>query len=181
MPPVKSRMAHIGADPGASGGLALLRGEEVLVFKMPDTEFGLWRMIITIMEESRARGYELVALLEKVGGYIPTRPGQKGGIGGGQPGSAMFKFGSAYGALRMALTAAGVKFGDVVPTVWQRQIGIDPRGKKEAKHVWKGRLKEKAQELFPSVKVLLATADALLLAECCRRVDASVWRGKHSA
>ena len=177
--PPTMKTAFMGADPGASGGVALLRGDNVLLFKMPDSEIGLWRMMVTLVEESLARGFNVVALVEKVGGYIPTRPGTKGGIGGGQPGSAMFKFGAAYGMLRMALTAVQIKWADIAPATWQRQIGIDPRGKKEAKHVWKGRLKTKAQELFPSSKVILATADALLLAECCRRVDSTVWQGKH--
>jgi hypothetical protein len=81
----------------------------------------------------------------------------------------MFNFGANYGALRMALTAAGIPFEEVVPGVWQRGLNIPPRKKTEGKTAWKNRLKAKAQQLFPSVKITLATADALLIAEFCRR------------
>lgn len=105
------------------------------------------------------RNPDVFAVIERVSGYV----------GEAQPGSAAFKFGQSYGGLRMALVAAGIPFEEVTPQVWQRKMGVTPRRKDESKTAWKNRLKAKAQQLYPGVKVTLATADALLLAEFCRR------------
>ena len=69
----------------------------------------------------------------------------------------------------MALIAAGIPFEEVIPRTWQKGVGITPRGKGETKTRFKNRLKAKASQLFPKVNVTLATADALLIAEFCRR------------
>jgi hypothetical protein len=106
------------------------------------------------------------AVIEKVGGYI----------GKPQPGSAMFKFGMSYGGLRMALIAAGISFLEVTPQQWQKTLGVSTKKKNETKGKFKNRLKALAQQIFPSVKVTLATADALLLAEYARRLRS----GKHT-
>jgi hypothetical protein len=100
------------------------------------------------------------AVIERVGGYVR---------GVDAPGSAMFNFGKGYGALLMALCAAGVPHEEVTPNVWMRGLGVPPRKKSEARKDWKNRLKMKAQQLFPREKVTLVTADALLIAEYCRR------------
>ena len=41
--------------------------------------------------------------------------------------------------------------------------------KTESKTEWKNRLKGMAQQLYPDLKVTLATADALLIATYCKR------------
>ena len=73
-----------------------------------------------------------------------------------------FTFGRGYGALLMALTAARIPFDVVQPAKWQQGLGCRSGGDK---HVTKRR----AQQLFPSVTVTHALADALLIAEFCRR------------
>jgi hypothetical protein len=86
----------------------------------------------------------------------------------------MFNFGWNYGSLRMAMIASGLPFEDVPPQVWQKALKIPSRKKegrqyKETKAAFKNRLKAKAQQLFPRVYITLATCDALLIAEYCRR------------
>ena len=145
----------LGIDPGASGGIAILHGREVTSVSMPDTERDVW----DFFQENGWRGdTPQFAIIEKVGGYIGTN----------QPGSSAFKFGVSYGGLRMALIAAGVPFEEVVPQRWQKEYALK-RAKDEPKHIWKGRLKAKAAQLFPKVHVTLATSDALLIAEYARR------------
>ncbi len=73
------------------------------------------------------------------------------------------------GTILMALTAASIPFEEVRPAIWQRALGIPPKKKTESRTVHKNRLKQKAQQLFPKVKVTLAIADALLIAEWLRR------------
>ena len=85
-----------------------------------------------------------VAVLEKVG----AMPGQ--GV------SSTFKFGMSYGGLRMALAWSGIPWVEVSPVKWQGQLGCRSGGDKNV-------TKRKAQELFPDLKVIHHTADALLL------------------
>jgi hypothetical protein len=151
----------IGIDPGTSGGLAWLSsspGTGPAARSMPATERETWEWIKE-HDVGMAVGWTSFCVIEKVQGYI----------GGAHPGSAMFKFGQSYGGLLMALTAAEIPFEAVTPQVWQKALGIPSRVKDETKEAWKRRLKVIAERLFPSVKVTLATADALLIAEYCRR------------
>jgi hypothetical protein len=172
---------YVGVDPGAGGGLAALtsyetaggsRPWEVVSFKsMPDTELKAWSWFNYLPHPHRR-----YAAVEQVQGYI----------GNPHPGSAMFNFGRSYGSLRMALVAAGFRFEDdpdpdwnpyqhdtaltVRPQVWQAGIGISSRKRSESKEAFKRRLKVVAEGLFPKLKITLATADALLIAEYLRRL-----------
>jgi hypothetical protein len=89
----------------------------------------------------------------------------------GNGASSMFTFGRSYGSARMALIAASVSFEESDPRTWQKALGIPPRRKSqgETPRAFKNRLRAHAQQLFPSEKITLAVADALLLSEYCRR------------
>ena len=151
---------YLGIDPGASGGIAIVSGKESLTLPMPETENDLWEWFNC--RRPTVHTPRVFACIEQVGGHVG---------GEGQPGSAMFKFGMGYGGLRMALVAAGIPFEAVTPQRWQKAMGVTPRDhkRKETKTSFKNRLKARAQQLFPSQKITLATADALLIAEYCRR------------
>lgn len=150
--PTLSRLVYLGIDPGASGGLAII-SEYVGVVKtaMPRTERDVLDWLTAWKEE------QTFAVIEKV----HAMPGN--GVSG------MFKFGMSYGSLRMALLAANIPFEEIQPRVWQKALGMSPRRKEESGTEWKNRLKAKAQQLFPREVITLATADALLIAEYCRR------------
>lgn len=79
--------------------------------------------------------------------------------------SSTFKFGSSYGALKMALAACQIPFDNPSPQSWQNSLSCRSGGDKNV-------TKRKAQELFPFVpfKITHANADALLLAEYTRRM-----------
>lgn len=172
-------MIYVGIDPGRSGGMALIEAGKASVTPMPETVRDIWDWFCLVRLSVRARQKHITsphpitmspyvfAVVEKVGGYI--RPSSDGLTGGGQPGSHAFTFGKSYGMLLMALTATGIPYEEVTPQNWQRELGLAPRSKGESKNSHKNRLKGKAQQLFPDTKVTLKTADALLLAECCRR------------
>jgi hypothetical protein len=146
---------YVGIDPGASGGLAGIYNEVTDVKPMPRTLRDVWEWF----EWLKLSPAPVFAYLEKVQGYIGIE----------QPGNAAFKFGRSFGILEMALTAAGIPFEEVPPQRWQKGLGITPRRKDETKTQFKNRLKQHAQNLFPEVKLTLATCDALLLAEYARR------------
>lgn len=141
-------MIYIGIDPGASGGIAIIdsSGEVLHCWKMPGTE----RDILECF--SWADHYTATfAVIEKVHAM------PKQGV------SSTFKFGMSYGFLRGCLVAAEIPFEAVAPGVWQKAMGCLSKGDKNV-------TKAKAQELFPSIKVTHAIADALLIAEYARRI-----------
>ena len=159
----------IGIDPGKSGGIAwiILPPEVgfgansrpvVEAHKMPGTEMDIFDVIAAnpFVETSAKPSECSVCLIEKVGGMPHDVPMNS------------FSFGQNYGALRMALIAAGITFEAVAPGRWQREFGLLAR-KTESKTEKKNRHKARAQELFPGIKITHSISDALLLAEYCRR------------
>jgi Holliday junction resolvasome RuvABC endonuclease subunit len=113
---------------------------------MPDTLQDLWELIQDIYSDTFIRNISTIkAYLEQV----HSSP-QMGVV-------SSFTFGNGFGHLEMALTAAGIPFERVRPQVWQKAMGCMTKGDKNVS-------KRKAQELFPSMKVTHATADALLIA-----------------
>lgn len=152
----------IGIDPGASGGLAYIWGHRVEARHMSTTELDIWEWFVKLPKpfwaEQQCFG-QVFAVVEKVQGFI----------GIAQPGSAAFKFGFNAGFLRGCLVASGIPFEEVPPQRWQKALGVTPRKKSESKTQWKNRLKQHAERLFPNIKITLATADALLMAEYARR------------
>lgn len=144
-------MMYVGIDPGGSGGVAALSegGGVLFVEKMPATDRDLLDLFRDLARlegiEGGARG-----VIEKVG-VMP-----KQGI------VSAFTFGRNVGALHLALAAAEVPFDEVLPAKWQLVMGCRSRGDKNV-------TKRRAQQLFPHEKVTHAIADALLIAEYCRR------------
>lgn len=152
---------YLGIDPGVSGGLAWLSmdsqgGCTYKAVRMPRTFNG----ILDWFRQVSGSFIPRVAMIEKVGGYISGS--------GGNIGSAMFEFGKSYGSLLMALTVIEIPFDEVHPLTWQGAYSLSPR-KGLGKGERKSELKGIAQQLFPREKVTLATADAFLIAEYCRR------------
>jgi hypothetical protein len=155
-------MIYIGIDPGASGGIALLsnEGAPLKTHKMPGTERDLLD-ILTGIGTTRA-------VLERV--WSSPQMGV----------ASAFKFGANIGMLRMALVAARIPFDEILPTKWQTALGCQvgrSRATGGAPGGDKNITKRRAQALFPGLTVTHAIADALLLAEFCRRIH----RGSESA
>lgn len=141
-------MRYIGIDPGLSGGIAALNSDGTVldVGKMPSELDALYYCI----ERYRSDGDDCRAALE----FVRSSPQM--GV------ASSFKFGRGYGAIEMALVAARVPYYDVHPLRWQRALGCLSRGDKNI-------TKSKAAALWPSHKITHAIADALLIAEWCRR------------
>ena len=140
-------MNLLAIDPGASGGLAFgdtASAKDPALHAMPETVHDLAELIRDSEVEH--------AFVELVGGYI----------GKAQPASSAFVFGENYGKIQGILATIGIPFTLVRPQKWQLALSLgNSKGMK--KHEWKAKLKAKAQQLYPSVKITLQTADALLL------------------
>lgn len=143
----------MGIDPGASGGIAIVsHSDGAWCWKMPPTEKD-------VVELVKSHAHTVGHCLIEIANAFP-----KQGL------SSTFKFGTNYGFLRAVLHCTKVRFEQISAPKWQRYLSIPPRaGKTQTQH--KNVLKARAQQLFPGVKrITLATADALLLAETCRRM-----------
>jgi crossover junction endodeoxyribonuclease RuvC len=141
-------MTFFGFDPGVSGGIAVLSpsgGADA--WKMPQTPQELAQLI----RDNRDRGDRAWAYVERVA----SSP-QMGVV-------SAFTFGRGYGAIAGVLAALEIPYDLVTPAVWQKAMGCLTRGDKNIS-------KAKAAAIFPALKVTHAIADALLLAEYCRRM-----------
>lgn len=169
---------YIGIDPGASGGVVVLRGDNLYFLKLDGAKntdilaflrrFG--RPDVSVFPpRDNGRAF---AVIEKVGGFMGTRAKSSGGGKHRNVASAhtMFTFGQSYGGLLMALTAVGIEPSEIHPRTWQAGLGIVARQKHESKSQWKTRLKDVAKAIFPNGRIVGATADAALLTEYCRRL-----------
>lgn len=148
---------YIGIDPGVSGGIAAIyegEGAHVRAWKMPETERDLWDVFCELANPT-------FLILENVG-PMPSM------------GKAnLFTFGRSVGLLRGMIIASRIPFEAVTATTWQSYMRCKPGGKRDVKEnnkLKKKITKAKAQELFPNIKCTNYIADALLIAEYCRRV-----------
>lgn len=144
----------IAIDPGASGATAIQYPTETYVcpFKTESEQRELIRDIVFYCKQEH---FQPFAVIEQVGGYIGVK----------QPGSAMFNFGRNFGYHLGLLDAFEVRTELVAPSMWQRKHPKTPKlaDKARAKREHKNALKEIAARRFPSIKVTLANADALLI------------------
>ena len=82
----------------------------------------------------------------------------------GNSARSMFTFGSNYGMWLGLLAAYNIPYTQVTPAKWIRSYGSMPKAKTQRKN----HLKHLAQQRYPDLKVTLATADAILIANYCK-------------
>lgn len=137
--------AVIGIDPGQSGGISVIadNGNGVLqsvVHKMPETLVD----IVYLLREIRAQWGEPHVFIERVGAM------PKQGV------SSTWKFAFHTGSLMGVIAGLGLEVTQVRPMDWQKTLGCLTGGDKNIS-------KNRAQQLFPHLKIIHATADALLI------------------
>jgi hypothetical protein len=139
-------MKLLAIDPGKHGGFAFgPTGSIPQLFNMPETPHDISEWFEVHRPER--------LFIEEVGGYI-------GGMGA--PGSAMFNFGRNFGILLGVAAAFKVPTVLVRPQKWQKALGLGT-STGMSKTEWKNKLKAKAQQLYPSLKITLDTSDACLI------------------
>jgi len=146
----------IGIDPGNSGGIAILKDRKITT-KVFDPKRCTERDIFLFLEQHSINS---ICYLEKVSASGPAA--------GVQSARSMFTFGQSYGFIRGILTAIQIPFITIPPATWMKEYGMK-RKKDEGKSAWKNRLRGLAEQLYPDIKITLAVADAVLLAEFARR------------
>lgn len=144
---------------------------------MPPTDGEVLEYLSAVIAE--ANGDPVHAVIEQVSGYI----GEK------QPAYSAFTFGYRHGFLIGVLQGTGkVRIELVQPQKWQKIFSLGNKGTVKVpvgasdeerqniqrinarlKTMWKNKLKETAQRLYPELKVTLAICDSLLILEYGRR------------
>lgn len=142
----------IAIDPGAAGAIAVLEDGKAVAYNMPETYSDIYLKLDSIIESAiYEKEIPIVCYLEDVGKGMP-----------GQSSVATAKFARHCGHLEMALYALNIPIEKVLPSKWEKTMGIGT-SKGLTKTEWKNKLKQKAQELYPQIKVTLKNADALLI------------------
>jgi hypothetical protein len=144
----------IAIDPGASGGIASVEGHLTVAIKMPDTDREIVDLFEPVVPKVTRTAY-LEDLVKFTGRNMPS--------------SSMATYAGNWGFIRGVLTAFGYRIVVVHPKTWQKALGLGSAKDCASKTVWKNKLKNRAEQLFPDIKVTLATADALLILEAARR------------
>ena len=155
---------YMGIDPGKSGGFAVINQEGYIRHykAMPKTEHDIADFLRDFSKYAEVVGGQqhTFVLLEKV--HAMPASFTKGKIKVTRGMKSTWSFAENYGFLRGVLTALNIPFDDVQPMKWQRPLGLVGGSltttEKKNKH------KEKAQQLFPELRITHATSDALLIA-----------------
>ena len=151
----------IGIDPGKSGGIAYTDPEsgKAIAVSMPDSPSD----IVVFLKACVKEGATTI--------FIEQLPRFVAGAGGkGPPGSRVAVLFENFGIILGAAMAFGLSVVRVDPKRWQLEHGLGTANSCASKTIWKNKLKARAQELFPDLKVTLKTADALLIWEYGRRL-----------
>lgn len=148
----------IGIDPGKSGGIAVIKSygnerlPDVWADKMPETPADILGYFDSLLVDA-------TAFIEQVN--AAGDPNFRGVL-------ARAKLYGNYCSVEMALLAAKISCEPVTAAKWQKAMGCSRPGMPYADK--KRFNKERAQQLFPRLKVTLDIADALLIAEYGRRL-----------
>lgn len=148
-------MICIGIDPGKTGGIASVdeNGHVLRADPMPLTPAD----ILMALHAHRDRVSDHPGPVKCVMEWVSASP-QMGVV-------SAFTFGRGFGQLEAFLLAANIPFDLTTPKHWQRVMQCLTGGNKNIS-------KARAQALFPSFpKITHAIADALLIAEFCRRKE----------
>ena len=137
------KFAFIGIDPGISGGVCAIEGLGYTVCKCPDTVADM----AEVLRPYRERKDAMVAIES-----VHSMPGQ--GV------ASTFKFGKNFGEWLGILATLKIPYYLVTPYKWMQFYGSYPK----EKTLRKTHFKNLAQQRVPLLKVTLATADAILIA-----------------
>lgn len=151
-----SRNLIAGLDPGLSGAVAVIEGDEVILLQdLPTVQFSNARI------KRRLDGAGLARMLEPFAGDISMAIVEKVAARPGEAPSGAFSFGYSSGCIAGVLGALQVPITTVQPATWKKAMGLGPD---------KDLSRARAIELFPAVAGMLAMkkshdrAEALLLA-----------------
>lgn len=149
----------IGIDPGRQGGIAVFLPNRIepKVVRMPKDIRELGEFFAYYAEN-----FQPIVFLEK----LSVRPDDVTAEGSKPNMGKLYriqKLMANYEHLKALIETSGIPYIMVHPMTWQTKLRLRVAGSKEEKAERKRRYQEKAATLYPSVKVTLWNADALLI------------------
>ena len=157
-------MEFIGIDPGKTGAIAIIHGNNKITIKdMPLTpeERIDGKLLVSILKNAVSNS---ICFLER------SQAMPKQGV------VSMFKYGITYGIILASLQISDIAFQEIQPQRWKKEFNLIKKEKEESANV--------AMQLFPDYSnsfrkpqkrdpnkyiYLHGRSDALLIAEYCRR------------
>ncbi len=137
----------LGGDPGKSGCMALVHRSggivDLIRFNTTYAEIGA-----SLLPYRKKISFALIESVHSM---------PKQGV------ASSFKFGDAFGAMKMAIAICRIRHEFITPSKWQRVLNCRTKGNKNI-------TKDTARRLFPGADIFHWNADALLLAELARRM-----------
>jgi hypothetical protein len=149
---------YIGIDPGLTGGITMMKGDELEVIMMPKTEQDIMNLFSRVKYKVLDNVMKIKCIIEAQHAF----PGMAAG--------AQWSFAQHYGFLRGCLVSLQIPFIEVSPQKWMSYFGLK-KTKEEDKRTYKKRILQKAQNLYPQSSVALQTADSLMICEFLRLTD----------
>lgn len=153
------RRTFIGVDPGVNGGIAVLRGPEVIATAKHHTDPWVTREFI----QAHANGDYQVGIEA-----VPKWCGEARFAIHAMTGSAMA---TMFGTFQLAVgICVGLSIQPmlIAPVKWQNRVECRNRERLETT-AWKNKLKARARELYPNFDNLtLWNSDAVLIAHATR-------------
>ena len=143
----------IGIAPGKMGGVAFIYNDNYNVAQCPNTVSEMADELILLND--MAPDIQKYAIIEQV--HSMPKQGVK----------SVFTFGQGYGQWLGILATLKIPYIQVSPHKWMKWYPAVPKIKKDRKN----HLKHLAQQRFPDVKITLATADAMLIANYLRETN----------
>lgn len=164
----------LGVDPGSSGGFAWRYANgDICAVPMPATQGDILQTIAEIHEIAFKRNEKVICYMEQ----LPLFVG-----GADIPGSRIGVMFEGYGFTKGVIQTLGIPLVMVTPQKWQKSLGLGKidrvRAEKgatdeqkkavrthnaQAKRDWKNKLRSECQRRYPSLKITLAKADAILV------------------
>lgn len=155
--------AYMGIDVGKSGAAVVVAEDGTIKICrfMNATEKERWDFFNSISFD-----YECEAIME----LVHSMPGE--GV------SSSWSFGRESGLVEAFLTASCIPYQKKTPQTWMKYFGIkreivrengkEVKEKSESKTEYKRRLRNKAEQLYPNIKMTNDISDAVLIAHFCK-------------
>lgn len=144
----------IAVDPGASGGIAWVKADDLGCCPMPSAITDTVELLRQLMVGS----HECEVWIEDVPKFV----------GRAIPSSTTAVLFRNFGYIEGAATALGIRVCLVKPHDWQKHFRLGTKKDCASTTEWKNKLKAEAARRFPTQDVTLKTADALLILDFAR-------------
>lgn len=148
-----SHFKYIGIDPGKSGGVTMIHGDDTKTYKCPQRTEDMAILFSLLVGDTSS--YDVKVLMERVW----ARPNNAV--------RSAFAYGVNYGQWLGIIACHEIPLQTCLPNQWISHYGCSKELEYQERKRW---LKEKAKSLYPKLNVTLMTADAILITDYAKEV-----------